>query len=226
MSSPLHIAIDGPVASGKSTISERVAHALHILYLDTGVMYRAVTLFVLQHRLDPADPEACGNAAETLDLRLLPATIQDGRQLTVMLADADITWDIRSDLVNRYVSQVSSHPRVRAAMRAQQQEIARTSSVVMAGRDIASVVLPDAQVKIFLTASVDERVRRRALELQQRNPDAPVDRTFLHNDIVRRDAEDAQQMLLTPDTITLATDGIIIDDIVQQILEIVYARYH
>lgn len=223
---PLHIAIDGPVASGKSTISERVARALNILYLDTGVMYRAITLFVLLHQIDPADPVACGAAAESLDLLLLPATIDDGRQLTVIVSGADVTWDIRSDQVNRYVSLVSSHPRVRAALRLRQQDIASSTSVVMAGRDIASVVLPDAQVKIFLTASVDERVRRRALELQQRQPDISVDRAFLHDDIVRRDAEDAAQMLLTPDTRILATDGVLIDDVVQQILEIVHDRYH
>ncbi len=218
---PLHIAIDGMVATGKSTVCEAVARRLGILYLDTGVMYRAVALAVQEQGADINSDEACGAIAEHIDLRIMPPTIADGRQSTVCIGDRDVTWEIRSDAVNHVVSRVSGHPRVRAAMHARQRQIAQQQSVIMAGRDIASVVLPDAQVKIMLTASLDERVRRRAAEMQARQPGIPVDLVVLRAEIQRRDDLDSPQLRMTPDTVVVDTDGLIVDQVVEQVLEVV-----
>jgi cytidylate kinase len=220
---PLQIAIDGPVASGKSTVGEAVARALGILYLDTGIMYRAVALEALRSHISPDDPVGCGFLAETLDLEMLPPTVRDGRQSTVLLHSEDVTWQIRTDEVNQIVSRVSSHPRVRAAMRERQRRIAASRPVVMVGRDIASVVLPNAQVKIFLDATLEERVRRRAAELRARRPDVPIDLDALRAEIVRRDTEDSAQMLLTPDTVIVTTDGMTVDQVVARIVEVASA---
>jgi CMP/dCMP kinase len=236
---PLHIAIDGPVASGKSVVSAALAQRLGILYLDTGLMYRSVALIALEHHIDLPlahrfDPERqldrelndrCGALAEDLDLHIVQPTIDDGRQFTVLIGGRDVTWDIRSDAVNRVVSRVSSFPRVRAAMRARQRFLASTQPIIMAGRDIASVVLPDAQVKIMLDASLDERVRRRAEEMQHRQPDIPLDLAILRAEIIRRDAEDSVQMRIMPDTVPLQTDGLSITEVVDRILEVIHERY-
>lgn len=219
----MHIAIDGPVASGKSTIGEAVARRLGILYLDTGVMYRAVALAALERGEDLGDNAACGAIAETIPLHLLPPTVADGRQLTVLLGDRDITWEIRTSAVNQIVPIVSGHPRVRAALRAQQQRIAAGQSVVMVGRDIASIVLPDARVKVMLAASPAERLRRRAAEVAQRN--AFVDLDALRAEIEQRDAGDQANLHLTPDTLIIDTDGRTIDQIVADIVEVARERY-
>lgn len=220
---PMHIAIDGPVASGKSTVGEAVAQRLGILYLDTGVMYRAVALAAMESGGDLHDNDACGAIAETLPLQLLPPTVADGRQLTVLLGTRDITWEIRTSAVNQIVPLVAGHPRVRAALHAQQQRIAAGQGVVMVGRDIASVVLPDARVKIMLAASLTERVRRRAAEVAQRS--AAVDLVALRAEIEQRDAGDQANMRLTPDTIIIDTDGRTIEQIVDDIVEVAHERY-
>lgn len=236
---PLHIAIDGPVASGKSVVSAALAKRLNILYLDTGLMYRAVALIALEHdinlphahRYDPESPfdrelnERCGALAENLDLHITQPAIDDGRQFTVRIGERDVTWDIRSDAVNRVVSRVAAFPRVRAAMRERQRFLAQSQPIVMAGRDIASVVLPDAQVKIMLDASLAERVRRRAIEMRQRQPDIILDIDSLSAEIARRDAEDSIQMSMTPDTVTIQTDGLSIAEVVDRILEVAHERY-
>lgn len=221
----IQIAIDGLVAAGKSTVGERVARALGILYVDTGVMYRAVALVALEHGADPHDEAACGEIAEHLAVRLLPPTVDDGRQATVLLGQRDITWDLRSDAVNHAVPIVSAHPRVRAALRAWQRQLAAEQSVVMVGRDIAAVVLPEAKVKIMLTADLDERVRRRAAELQARHPDAPVDLLQLRLEISERDRNDRTRTLLTPDTLIIDTDHLTLDQVVARIVEVAHERY-
>jgi CMP/dCMP kinase len=222
---PLHIAIDGMVATGKSTVCEEVARRLGILYLDTGVMYRAVALVALEHNANIDSDEACGAIAERIDLRIVPPTVDDGRQSTVLIGDRDVTWEIRADAVNHIVSRVSSHPRVRAALHMRQRQIAREHSVIMAGRDIASVVLPNAQVKIMLTASLDERVHRRAAELQARHPGTPIDLAALRAEIQRRDDLDSPQLRMMPDTVVVDTDGLTIDQVVARILEVAHEHY-
>jgi cytidylate kinase len=222
---PIQIAIDGPVASGKSTVGERVAARLGILYVDTGVMYRAVALVALERGVASTDGDGCGVIAETLALHLMPPTVADGRQLTVLLDQRDITWEIRSEAVNRTVPIVAAHPRVRAALRAWQQRLGREQSVVMVGRDIAAIVLPEARVKILLQASLDERVRRRATEMRQRNPDQPLDEERLRQEIIERDRNDHDRTLLTPDTLIIHTDHMTIDEVVEHIVEVAHERY-
>ena len=221
----IQIAIDGPVASGKSTVGERVAARLGILYVDTGVMYRAVALVANERGIDSADGVACGSIAETLPLHLLPPTVADGRQLTVMLDQRDITWDIRSDAVNRTVPLVAAQPRVRVALRPWQQRLGREQSVVMVGRDIAAVILPEARVKILLEASLDERVGRRAAEMQRRQPQASLDLERLRLDIINRDRNDRENTLLTPDTLIIHSDHLSIEQVVDKIVEVAHERY-
>jgi cytidylate kinase len=213
------------VATGKSTVCEAVARRLGIVYLDTGIMYRAVALAALEQGADIDGDESCGTIAERIDLRIVPPTVADGRQSTVLIGDRDVTWEIRTDAVNHVVSRVSSHPRVRAALHARQRQIAREQSAIMAGRDIASVVLPDAQVKIMLTASLDERVRRRAAEMQARHPGMFIDLAALRAEIQRRDDLDSPQLRMTPDTVIINTDGLTIDQVVTRVLEVAHEHY-
>lgn len=221
----IQIAIDGPVASGKSTVGERVAARLGILYVDTGVMYRAVALVALERGIDPQDGAALGAIAQSLPLHLVPPTVADGRQLTALLDQRDITWEIRSETVNRTVPLVAAQPLVRAALRPWQQRLGRTQSVVMVGRDIAAVILPEARVKILLEAALDLRVQRRAEEMQRRNPDQPIDLDQLRIDIINRDRNDRENTLLTPDTLIIHTDHLSIDQVVDAIVEVTHERY-
>ena len=164
----MKIAIDGPAGSGKSTIGAALAKRLHYLYFDTGVMYRAVTLAALQRGIPVSDEAAISALAEAVHITVTPPDKNDNRQYTVRLDDVDVTWDIRSAVVDANVSVPSAYPKVREAMVSQQRRIAAMGDVVMVGRDIGTVVLPDADLKIYLTASAAERARRRFEELQTR----------------------------------------------------------
>jgi cytidylate kinase len=158
---PSIIAIDGPAASGKSTLAKRLAEHLNYLYFDTGVMYRAITWVVLQRGANPADEAAATALAETVTIDVQPATVDDGRDFDVLVEGQDITWDIRRADVEANVSMVSAYPGVRKALSTQQRRVGLRGQVVMVGRDIGTVVLPEAQLKIYLDASVEERARRR-----------------------------------------------------------------
>ncbi len=143
------ITLDGPAASGKSTLGERLAKSLHFLYLDTGVMYRAVTLAVIKKKVDVNDENLVTKVAEEMDLDIHTATIEDGRSNDVILDGKDVTWDIRLPEVEAHVSQVSAYKGVRVAMTMKQREIGNRGGIVMVGRDIGTVVLPDAEIKII-----------------------------------------------------------------------------
>ena len=166
---PRVIAIDGPAASGKSTVGKAVADALGYLYLDTGAMYRAVTWLALQNDVAISNEAAITALAHEADIDVLPAgEARDGRQYTVLAEGYDVTWEIRSADVGAYVSEVSAYAGVRAAMVTQQRRMAARGGIVVMGRDIGTVVLPDAPLKIYLDASPMERARRRWLEEQAR----------------------------------------------------------
>ena len=161
MQRPARIAIDGPAGSGKSTIGEQLAHHLGYLYIDTGAMYRAVAWLALQEAADVNDGPALQRLAKNAEIVISRPHISDGRQYTVTVRGRDITWEIRSTAVTATVSIVSAHPEVRTILIAQQRAMAQKDGVVMVGRDIGAVVLPDAELKIYLNASLEERARRR-----------------------------------------------------------------
>ena len=167
---PRTIAIDGPAGSGKSTLAQRLAGRLGFLYFDTGVMYRAVTWAVLTQGVEVANESAVTALAERVRIDLRPASISDGRQLDILVDGQDVTWAIRSPEVEAHVSPVSAYPGVRRAMSRLQREIGLRGRVVMAGRDIGTVVLPEADLKIYLEASAEARAERRFHEQRARDP--------------------------------------------------------
>jgi len=169
---PSTIAIDGPAASGKSTIGGLLAQRLGYLYLDTGAMYRAVTWMALDEGVEIGDERAVTTLARGIEISITKPTVDDGRQYTVLADGKDITWEIRRAEVDTHVSPVSAYPGVRQELTEQQRRIGQQGRVVMVGRDIGTVVMPDADLKIYLDASAEERSRRRYLELLERGEEA------------------------------------------------------
>ena len=178
------IAIDGPAGAGKSTLARKLAEKLGYIYVDTGAIYRTVALKALWEKVDPADPAQVVPLLEGLEIHM---GYEDGVQ-KMYLEGEDVSGAIRRHKVSGAASQVSAIPEVRAFLLEFQRKLARESSVVMDGRDIGTVVLPDADVKIFLTAAPEARARRRLLELEQRGEAADFD-TILR-DIKERDYQD------------------------------------
>ncbi len=219
MPTPKIIAIDGPAASGKSTIAEKLAAELGYLYFDTGVMYRAVTLAALRELQSVQDEQAVSELAQRVQIDVLPPSVKDGRLFDVLLDSEDVTWAIRQSDVDRNVSQVSAYPVVRQAMTEQQRRIGQRGSVVMVGRDIGTVVFPDAELKIYLDASVEERARRRFDEVRRRGQ--PASYEDILEAMRRRDHMDSSRALapLKPadDAIILNTDGLDICEVLQKV---------
>ena len=221
MQRPRQIAIDGPAGSGKSTVGEKLAQRLGYLYIDTGAMYRAVTWLALQRGVDAADGPALARLAQHAGIIIAHPHIDDGRQYTVTVQGQDVTWDIRNTEVTRVVSIVSAHTEVRTILIALQREMAQQyDGTVMVGRDIGAIVLPDADLKIYLTASLQERARRRYSELVERlgehNPPLPNMEEVLA-DIQRRDEIDHDNMRPADDAIVIVTDNLS----VPQVLEVI-----
>jgi cytidylate kinase len=220
LSIPSVIAIDGPAASGKSTVGRALAERLGYLFLDTGVMYRAATLAALHRGIDPADEARVTAVAESITIDVQAPTVRDGRLYTVFLDSEDVTWALRAAEVDANVSLVSTYRGVRQAMTAQQRRIGERGRVVMAGRDIGTVVLPEARAKIYLDATIEERARRRWRELLARGEDAS------YEDILRamaqRDQIDSTRALapLRP-----AADAIVIDTTKMDLAAVVEAVY-
>jgi cytidylate kinase len=179
------IAIDGPAASGKSTTARLVAERLGYLYIDTGAMYRALALKVLQQRLDPSEEKAVETVVGTTNISLRTV----GGRLRTFLDGVDVTQEIRSREVARAASFVSTFRRVREAMVEKQRSYGEDGGVVLEGRDIGTVVFPEAQLKIFLTAGLEERALRRERELV--NSGLEVDSDTLRQEIAQRDRMDA-----------------------------------
>lgn len=217
MRTPKIIAIDGPAASGKSTIAEKLAAELGYLYFDTGVMYRAVTLAALREFNTVQDEQAVNELAQRVRIDVLTPSAADGRLYDVLLDDEDVTWAIRQPEVDRNVSQVSAYPIVREAMTEQQRRIGCRGSVIMVGRDIGTVVFPDAELKIYLDASVEERARRRYDEVHNRGQQASYEEIL--EAMRRRDHMDSSRAVapLKPadDAIILNTDGLDICEVLK-----------
>lgn len=223
---PSTIAIDGPAASGKSTIGEALARRLGYLYFDTGVMYRAVTQAALTRGVPIADEAAVTALAEHLRIDVLPPTVDDGRQYTVLADGEDVTWAIRAPEVDANVSPVSAYAGVRRALVAQQRRVAAGGRVVMVGRDIGTVVLPEADLKVYLDASVEERARRRWREMQERGEDADYEAVLAA--MRRRDEIDSNRRVspLRPaaDAVIVDTTGLGIEEVLARVAQLVEER--
>lgn len=210
MSLPSIIAIDGPAASGKSTLGRRLANELGYLYFDTGVMYRVVTWLALERGIPITDEQAVTLLAQEEHIDVSPPSVDDGRGCDVRVEDTDITWQIRRPEVDANVSVVSAYPGVRLALSAQQRRIGLRGRVVMVGRDIGTVVLPEADLKIYLDATVEERARRRYAELRARGEQTELDAIL--SAMRRRDAIDSSRAVapLKPakDAILLVSDDL------------------
>lgn len=216
------IAIDGPAASGKSTVGAAVAARLGYLYFDTGAMYRAVTWLALDQNVPLADEARVTALAAAADIDVLPDVEDDGRQYTVLVNGQDVTWAIREPSVAGSVSQVSAYPGVRASLAAQQRRLADRGRLVMVGRDIGTVVLPDAPLKIYLDASAEERARRRWLEEQARNGQRNYDDVLA--EVRRRDEIDSTRAVapLRPaaDAVILDSTALTIEQVVERVVNL------
>jgi CMP/dCMP kinase len=204
------VAIDGPAGSGKSTVARGLADRLGFRYLDTGAMYRALTWLALEHGVELEDEDALAELAEGNPI------VFEGD--VVRIGDHDVTAAIRGARIDRVVSAVARHPRVRAIMRDRQRELAEGGDVVIEGRDIGTVVCPDAEVKVFLVAEAAERARRRQAERPEIGAEA------LATDLRLRDERDAAQMQPAPDAETVDTTALSVEDVLDRIERLVEAR--
>jgi CMP/dCMP kinase len=215
--SRLIIAIDGPAGAGKSTVARAVASRLGYLYIDTGAMYRSVALKALREELDLNDAAALAAVANRVKIRLENV---DGAT-RVWLDGEDVTREIRRPEVTEAASRVSTVPEVREAMVRQQRLWGAEGGVVMEGRDIGSVVFPEADVKLFLDASQEERARRRAVELTTQG--MAVSAETVVQQMAQRDARDTEReaspLVRAPDALLLLTDGLSADEVVERVLQ-------
>lgn len=217
---PYVIAMDGPAASGKSSVGQAVADALGYVCFDTGIMYRAVTCQALEEGLDINDEEAVSSLAERIAIDIQPASVRDGRKADVIINGQDRTWGIRDERVNRSVSEVSTYARVRRAMTEKQREIARNGKMVVLGRDIGTVVLPQAELKIYLDASVQARAKRRYAEEISRGKQTSL--AEVQSSLEHRDRIDSSRALapLKPaaDAVIIQTDAYNQEQVVDLVL--------
>lgn len=217
----LNIAIDGPGGAGKSTVARLVAKQLGYIYVDTGAMYRAVTWKALQSDISPANKEELVRLASSLRIELHPG--EQSQQ--VLLNGEDVTDYIRSVPVTQNVSAVAAVPEIRRLLVSKQQEMAKAKGVVMDGRDIGTHVLPDAELKIFLTASAKERAKRRYLEMKEKNEDVTLEQ--VEKEIIERDRKDEQReaspLVQAKDAILLDSSGMPIRQVADRILELAHS---
>lgn len=223
MSKPIAIAIDGPAASGKSTLAQALADRLGYLYFDTGAMYRAVTLTALNRGIDLNDENALEKLAREINIELKPASVKDGRLSDVFIDGVDSTFAIRSKEVDNNVSAVSAFPRVRTALTEKQRAVGERGGVVMAGRDIGTVVLPNAPVKIYLDATLEERARRRHAELLERGIQPTLEKVM--ENLKERDKIDSGRAVapLRPaeDAVRLNSDELSREQVLDKVLQLV-----
>lgn len=223
---PSTIAIDGPAASGKSTIGNLIANKLGYISLDTGIMYRSVAYKAIKENLDVFDGDAVSEMAEKISIDIRPSHEDDGRQFDVIIDGIDRSWDIRSPEVNQVVSEVSVYPRVRNAMTRLQREIAKSGKIVMIGRDIGTVVLPDADMKIYLEASVDVRAQRRYIEELGRGKKVCLNE--IEDSLRHRDELDSGRAIapLKPaeDAVVVNSDDMTVYEVVEFILGLIAKR--
>ncbi|MEB3224301.1 MAG: bifunctional pantoate--beta-alanine ligase/(d)CMP kinase [Synechococcus sp.] len=216
------IAIDGPAGAGKSTVTRQVAEQLNLLFLDTGAMYRAIAYLVLANNIDPQDEQTVAELVSTATIELIPPK-EPHEPITVLANNLDVTQVIRTPTVTKQVSVIAAQAVVRQALVKQQQRLGENGGLVAEGRDIGTHVFPDAEVKIFLTATPAERARRRAKDLAAQG-ETNIDLVKLEAEITERDRLDSTRAIApltkAPDAVELITDGLTIDEVVAKIIHI------
>lgn len=217
------IAIDGPAASGKTTVGRMLGEKLGYLVVDTGSMYRAVTLSTLLQDKEPQDETAVEKIAESIDIQMFPVlSTEHGRLVTIIVDGVDVTEHLRTRDVDQNVSYVSSYKRVREEMVDRQRAIGEAGKVVMIGRDIGTVVLPNAPMKIYMTASAETRAQRRYDE--RKTKDSNIDYDKILADIIWRDDFDSQRkhspLLPADDAIIMDTSEMTPDDVTAHIIQL------
>lgn len=220
---PSIIAIDGPAASGKSTIGLRLANALDYIFFDTGVMYRAVTWLALERGIDIHDEAAVTALAEETHIDVAPASKSDGRACDVLVNGRDITPETRTRKVDANVSIVAAYRGVRRALSQQQRRVGQRGKIVMVGRDIGTVVLPEADLKIYLDATAEERARRRYDEIIAQG--GKTDYEGILKRVMERDRIDSTRAVAplkaAEDAVVLDSDKLTADEVFEQILALV-----
>ena len=220
------IAIDGPASSGKSTLGKRLADSLGFLYFDTGVMYRAVTWAAIQRGIPIQDESRVTELAEAAQIDVRPPSKEDGRGYDVLLDGQDVTWEIRQAVVDASVSPISAYAGVRRALTAQQRRIGLRGKVVMVGRDIGTVVLPEADLKVYLDASLQERARRRYEELLSRG--VPAELKQILQSLMDRDQIDTTRAVAplrqAEDAVIIDSDGLDADKVLEKVLVLVHGQ--
>ncbi len=217
------IAIDGPAGSGKTTVGSELARRLGYLFFDTGVVYRALTLAVLRLGISLADVEAIARVASELNIRVEQPNQSDGRPYTVFLDGEDVTWQLRSQEVDRAVSPVSAIQAARAALLGVQRQVVAKGKVVVVGRDVTTVVAPEADAKVFLDASPEERARRRYAEAAARG-EAVTYEDVLSN-VLERDRIDSGRetapLRRAPDAIYIDSTRLSVHEVVEQLMRVI-----
>lgn len=215
----INVAVDGPAGAGKSTVSRRAAKILGLVYVDTGALYRAIGLYAIEKGIDTKDEKAVTSVLKDITVDL----DNSGGEQRVLLCGEDVTGNIRTGAVSMAASDVSSYPEVRAFLLETQKKIAREKSVIMDGRDIGTVVLPDADVKVFLTADAAVRAKRRFLELTERKE--KVDYNTILAEINERDHNDKNRAVAplkqADDAILLDTSKMSFDESIQALVNII-----
>lgn len=223
MAFPSVIAIDGPAGVGKSTIGQLLAERLGYRYFDTGVLYRAVAVEALRRGVAPDDAEGLTALAASLRIEVLPPTVADGRQYTVLVDGRDVTWDLRRPEVDAVVSLISAIPGVRRALLMEQRRIAAQGQIVMVGRDIGTVVLPDADLKLFIEATVEERARRRYRESVTRGDAVSYEEVLaaMHERDRLDRIKPISPLVPAKDAVIVDTTGLSVEEVLARVLEIV-----
>jgi cytidylate kinase len=216
---PYQIAIDGPVASGKGTVARKLARKMGLLYLDTGALYRAITVYFLDHEIDPLDPVSTLRAIK--DIQVSVESI-DGN-LRVILNDTDVTNQLRSPIVANTVFKIAKIPEVRLKVRTIQDQISKTHNLICEGRDVTSVVFPRAEFRFYLTASAEARAQRRFVDHQRRGEDVPL--VQLRADILARDHADktreSSPLIIAPGVTVIDASSISAEEVVVRMERIV-----
>ena len=217
-----NIAVDGPAGAGKSTIAKAVAARLGFVYVDTGAMYRTIAVYLLQQGIDCEDEESLNRALREIDIRM---TYEDGKQQMILNGE-NVTGLLRTEEVSHMASVSSAKPQVRARLTDLQQEIAQRENVIMDGRDIGTVILPHAQLKIFLTASPHARALRRYLEMKEKGEDVSLE--AIEADMKERDERDssraASPLVQAPDAILVDSSDMTIEEVTDTIAKLARER--